>query len=100
MSTRDELAGVLADTINKQFKDMKVAYFLDGTDTTPTDIKDFVSTGSTMLDLAISNKPNGGIAVGRITELNGLESSGKSLIGAHMLAETQKKGGVAVSVSI
>ena len=69
MSTRDELAGVLADTINKQFKDMKVAYFLDGSDTTPTDIKDFVSTGSTMLDLAISNKPNGGIAVGRITEI-------------------------------
>jgi recombination protein RecA len=98
MSTRDELAGVLAETLNKQFKDMKVAYFLDGTDTTPTDIKDFVSTGSTMLDLAISNKPNGGIAVGRITELNGLESSGKSLLGAHMLAETQKKGGVAVYI--
>ena len=98
MSTRDELAGVLADTLNKQFKDMKVAYFLDGSDTTPTDIKDFVSTGSTMLDLAISNKPNGGIAVGRITEINGLESSGKSLIGAHILAETQKKGGVAVYI--
>ena len=98
MSTRDELAGVLADTLNKQFKDMKVAYFLDGTDTTPTDIKDFVSTGSTMLDLAISNKPNGGVAVGRITELNGLESSGKSLLGAHILAETQKKGGVAVYI--
>ena len=98
MSTRDDLAGVLADTINKQFKDMKVAYFLDGSDTTPTDIKDFVSTGSTMLDLAISNQPNGGIAVGRITELNGLESSGKSLIGAHILAETQKKGGVAVYI--
>ena len=44
MSTRDELAGVLADTINKQFKDMKVAYFLDGSDTTPTDVKDFIST--------------------------------------------------------
>jgi recombination protein RecA len=98
MSTRDELAGVLADTLNKQFKDMKVAYFLDGTDTTPTDIKDFISTGSTMLDLAISNKPNGGIAVGRITEINGLESSGKSLLGAHTLAETQKKGGVAVYI--
>ena len=98
MSTRDELAGVLADTLNKQFKDMKVAYFLDGSDTTPTDIKDFVSTGSTMLDLAISNKPNGGIAVGRITEINGLESSGKSLLGAHILAETQKKGGVAVYI--
>ena len=98
MSTRDVLAGVLADTLNKQFKDMKVAYFLDGSDTTPTDIKDFVSTGSTMLDLAISNKPDGGIAVGRITELNGLESSGKSLLGAHILAETQKKGGVAVYI--
>ena len=98
MSTRDELAGVLADTLNKQFKDMKVAYFLDGTDTTPTDIKDFISTGSTMLDLAISNKPNGGIAVGRITEINGLESSGKSLLGAHILAETQRKGGVAVYI--
>jgi len=98
MSTRDELAGVLADSLNKQFKDTKVAYFLDGANVTPTDIKDFVSTGSTMLDLAISNKPNGGIAVGRITELNGLESSGKSLLGAHILAETQRKGGVAVYI--
>ena len=98
MSTRDELAGVLADTLNKQFKDMKVAYFLDGTDITPTDIKDFVSTGSTILDLAISNKPNGGVAVGRITEINGLESSGKSLLGAHILAETQRRGGVAVYI--
>ena len=98
MSVKDELASVLADNLNKQFKDTKVAYFLDGSDSTPTDIKDFVSTGSTMLDLAISNKPNGGIAVGRITELNGLESSGKSLLGAHLLAETQKKGGVAVYI--
>jgi len=96
MSVKDELASVLADNLNKQFKDTKVAYFLDGSDTTPTDIKDFVSTGSTLLNLAISNKPNGGIAVGRITEINGLESSGKSLIGAHILAETQRKEGVAV----
>ena len=36
--------------------------------------------------------------IGRITELNGLESSGKSLIEAHMLMETQKKGGVAVYI--
>ena len=98
MSVRDELADVLADTLNKKFKDMKVAYFLDGSDVTPTDITDFVSTGSTMLDLAISNKPNGGIAVGRITEINGLESTGKSLVGAHILAETQKKDGVAVYI--
>ena len=98
MSVKDDLAGVLADSLNKKFKDYKVAYFLDGTDNTPTDIKEYISTGSTMLDLAISNRPDGGIAVGRITELNGLESSGKSLVGAHLLAETQKKGGVAVYI--
>ena len=97
-SVHDVLADTLADSLNKKFKDTKVAYFLDGTDTTPTDIKDFISTGSSMLDLAISNRPDGGIAVGRITEINGLESSGKSLLGAHLLAETQKKGGVAVYI--
>ncbi len=98
MSVNDVLADTLASSLNKKFKDNKVAYFLDGSDTTPTDIKDFISTGSSMLDLAISNRPNGGIAVGRITEINGLESSGKSLLGAHILAETQKKGGVAVYI--
>ena len=100
MSTRDELAGILAENLNQSFKGSKdnVAFFLDNGVTTPTDIKEFISTGSTMLDLAISNRPNGGIAVGRITELNGLESSGKSLLGAHILAETQKKGGVAVYI--
>ena len=98
MSVKDDLAGVLADSLNKKFKDYKVAYFLDGKNPTPTDIKEFISTGSTMLDLAISNRPDGGIAVGRITELNGLESSGKSLLGAHILAETQRKGGVAVYI--
>ena len=98
MSVKDELAQVLADNLNKQFKDTKVAYFLDGSNATPTDVKEFISTGSSILDLAISNRPNGGIAVGRITEINGLESSGKSLIGTHILSETQKKGGLAVYI--
>ena len=98
VSAKDELAQVLADNLNKQFKDTKVAYFLDGSNATPTDVKEFISTGSSVLDLAISNRPNGGVAVGRITEINGLESSGKSLIGTHILAETQKKGGLAVYI--
>ena len=79
MSVKDDLAGVLADSLNKKFKDYKVAYFLGEASQSPTDVKDFISTGSSMLDLAISNRQNGGIAVGRITEINGLESSGKSL---------------------
>ncbi len=95
---KDGLANILADSLNKKFKNYKVAYFLDGSDSTPTDIREFLSTGSSILDLAISNRPNGGIAVGRITEINGLESSGKSLLGAHILAETQKKDGVAVYI--
>ena len=98
VAVKDELAQVLADNLNKNFKNDRVAYFLDGSDSTPTDIKEFISTGSSILDLAISNRPNGGIAVGRITEINGLESSGKSFIGTHILAETQKKGGLAVYI--
>ena len=80
MSNRDELADVLASELNKQFKSHQVAYFLDGAQEPPTDVTGWVSTGSTLLDLAVSNKPHGGLAAGRITEINGLEGSGKSLI--------------------
>ena len=97
MSEKDELAGIIADELNKQFKHQQVAYFLeDGSN--PTDVTGWISTGSTMLDLAIANRPNGGVAVGKITELNGLEGSGKSLIGSHLLASTQKQDGIAVYI--
>ena len=54
---RDELAQVIADSLNKLYKDGQVAYFLDGEEETPTDLTDFISTGNTMLDIAISNRP-------------------------------------------
>jgi recombination protein RecA len=96
---RDELAQLIAISLNKMNKDSdQVAFFLDGRESTPTDFTDFISTGATMLDVAISNRPNGGIAVGRITELTGLEGSGKSLIGAQMIANTQRRGGVGVLI--
>jgi len=98
MSNKDTLASQIAESLNSKFKGQKVAYFLDGSHETPTDIGDFISTGSSILDLAISNRPNGGIAVGRITEINGLSSTGKSLLGAHILAETQKADGIAVYI--
>ena len=66
---KDALAEQLAKSLNKQFKDYKVAYFLDGSENTPTDLTEWISTGSSMLDLCISNRPNGGIPVGRITEI-------------------------------
>ena len=72
---RDSLAAIVADSLNKKFKDYKVAYFLDGAEDTPTDLTEWISTGSSMLDMAISNRPHGGIPVGRITEITGLEAS-------------------------
>lgn len=90
----DDLAGLLADSLNKKFKDFKVAYFLDGSEQTPTDLTEWISTGSSILDLAISNRKNGGLPVGRITELTGLEASGKSLLAAHVLANTPDRKSV------
>ena len=97
---QDDLASVLADNLNKKFKgsNYKVAYFLEGDSDAPSDVTEWISTGSTMLDLAISNRPNGGLPVGRIIEVTGLEASGKSLVAAHALADTQKKGGLAVYI--
>ena len=91
---RDELAEALAESLNKKGK---VAFFLDAEDD-PSQIVDWVSTGNSLVDLAISNRANGGLPVGRITELTGLEASGKSLLGGHLLAETQRKGGQAVFI--
>jgi recombination protein RecA len=96
----DELGGVIAETINKQFKaqNIKTAYFLEGDSDAPTIVKEWVGTGSTMLDLAISNRKYGGFPVGRVCEITGLEQSGKSLLAAHVLLNTQKKGGLAVYI--
>jgi len=100
----DELATALGESIreglNKKFKNTnyKVAYFLDGDTDSPSEVQGWVGTGSSMLDLAVSNRPNGGFPVGRITEITGLEASGKSLLAAHALADTQKQGGLAVYI--
>jgi len=100
LEMQDVLANTLADSINKQFKGqtLKTAFFLDGDQDAPTNVTEWISSGCSMLDLAISNRPHGGFPVGRITEITGLEASGKSLLAAHTLAETQRKGGLAVYI--
>lgn len=92
-----DLADILAEELNKTSKEQQVAFFLDS-DEAPTNVSGWVSTGCSMLDVAISNRPYGGLPVGRIVEVTGLEQSGKSLLSAHLLAETQKQGGVAVLI--
>jgi len=84
----------LRNALNKDDGD-KVTWDLTKDDS-PTHVKDYISTGSTLLDYVISNRRNGGVPCGKITELQGEESSGKSLVCAHLIAETQKKGGIAV----
>ena len=96
----DELAGELASNLNKKFKGSgyKTAYFLEGDVDSPSNVSGWVGTGSSMLDLAISNRPNGGFPIGRIVEITGLEASGKSLLATHALTNTQKQGGLAVYI--
>jgi len=90
----------IATYVNSIFKKStdKVAYFLDGSDFNPSDITDWVSSGNDMLDIAISNRKNGGFPVGRITEISGMEASGKSLLVCHAIKSTQQKGGIAVYI--
>ncbi len=54
-----------------------------------------IPTGSIAIDLATGV---GGIARGRITEIYGPESSGKTTLALHMIAEAQKQGGIAAFV--
>ncbi len=56
---------------------------------------DAISTGSIGLDAALGV---GGLPKGRITEIYGPESSGKTTLALHVIAESQKKGGIAAFV--
>ncbi len=58
---------------------------------------DYISTGSIALDLALGV---GGIPRGRITEIFGPESSGKTTVCQHVLAEAQKRGGVVAFIDV
>jgi recombination protein RecA len=58
---------------------------------------DAIPTGSIALDLALGV---GGVPRGRMTEIFGPESSGKTTLCQHILAEAQKKGGVVAFIDV
>ncbi|NRF40628.1 recombinase RecA [Pedobacter foliorum] len=54
-----------------------------------------ISTGSISLDIALGI---GGVPKGRVIEIYGPESSGKTTLATHIIAEAQKKGGLAAFI--
>jgi recombination protein RecA len=62
-----------------------------GTDVQTKDVP-AISTGAISLDIALGI---GGIPRGRVTEIFGPESSGKTTLALHIIAEAQKQGGIA-----
>ena len=58
--------------------------------------KYFLSTGSTLLDLAISDRHPGGVGSGRVTQIIGDNSTAKSVLVKEILGAAQRLGGYAV----
>ncbi len=56
-----------------------------------------IPSGSLALDLALGV---GGIPRGRISEIFGAEASGKTTLGQHVIAEAQKRGGIAAYIDV
>ena len=89
---KDALATALAQ-IEKQFGKGAVMKLGDNASMQV----DAISTGSLGLDLALGV---GGVPRGRIIEVYGPESSGKTTLALHILAEAQKKGGEVAFIDV
>ena len=62
------------------------------TEENPTEVKTWIPTGSRWLDSIISRGKLSGVPVGKIVEIAGLESTGKSYMAAQVAANAQKMG--------
>ena len=82
--------GLAMDQIEKQFGKGAIMHLSGGK---ALDVET-ISTGSLSLDIALG----GGVPRGRIIEIYGPESSGKTTLSLHVLAEVQKNGGVAAFI--
>ena len=88
-----------ADLINSLNKDLgsRVAYNL-AYDESPTHVNRWISTGSKLLDYICSNRSDGGLPEGRIVEIFGPPSIGKSHIATQIARTTQQMGGIVVYI--
>lgn len=92
----DELTSQLIKDINKEFG-MRVAYNLAESEA-PTVVKRWLDTGSIQLNYAIRNAANGGYPEGRIIEIAGPPSIGKSHLAYHAAAMAQAAGGIVIYI--
>ena len=88
------MAGKLAitemrDLINKS-AGLNVAH--DLREDNPTEVRDWIPTGSRWLDSIICRGQLAGIPVGKVVEIAGLEATGKSYMAAQVAANAQKMG--------
>ena len=92
----DDFTSELISSLNKDHGS-RIAYNL-AVDTSPTHVKRWISSGSRQLDLVISNRANGGLPEGRIVEIFGPPSIGKSHIATQIARSTQSMGGIVVYI--
>ena len=81
--------GEMRNLINKK-AGTEVAF--DLTKENPTQVKQWISTGSRWLDSIVCRGQLAGIPIGKIVEIAGLEGSGKSYMAAQVAANAQKMG--------
>tara|TARA_B100000131_G_scaffold323267_1_gene381214 strand:- start:24517 stop:25779 length:1263 start_codon:yes stop_codon:yes gene_type:complete len=86
----------LISALNKEHGS-KIAYNL-AHDTSPTHVNRWISTGSRLLDYIIANRNDGGLPEGRIVEIFGPPSIGKSHIAIQIARSTQQMGGIVVYI--
>ena len=92
----DNFTSDLIKQLNKEHG-AKVAYNLESDDS-PTHVSRWISTGSRQLDYIIANRTNGGLPEGRIIEIFGPPSIGKSHIAIQVARSTQQLGGIVVYI--
>ena len=89
---RQKAVDVAISQIEKQFGKGAIMRLGEGTQAGEVDV---IPTGSLSLDVALGI---GGVPRGRIVEIYGPESSGKTTLALHIIAEGQKKGGLAAFI--
>ena len=92
----EDFTSDLIKSLNKEHGS-KVAYNL-AYDVSPTHVMRWISSGCKQLDYIVSNRANGGMPEGRIIEIFGPPSIGKSHLAIQIARSTQQMGGIVVYI--